>query len=163
MVIDISSGGWRRRASAFDSGDGQRWALAFDGGDGRQLWLWQRWTIETVFNGGSGGGVRWRQQHSTAFDGVGDGLRPEDKRAAQGQATQQPASRMRGQEGGATRGRREMMAQQQPDAMRQQEAAQQDDEMTRGQCIERRRNNQPARREDERVAQGATRGRGEAM
>ena len=55
MEIDISGGGWQRRASAFDSSDGQRWALAFDGGDGLQLW--QRWTIETAFNGGSGGGV----------------------------------------------------------------------------------------------------------
>jgi hypothetical protein len=55
MEIDISGGGWRRRASAFDSGDGRRLVLAFDGGDGRQLW--QRWTIETAFNGGGGGGV----------------------------------------------------------------------------------------------------------
>jgi ribosomal protein S13 len=31
---------------------------------------------------------------------VGDGLRREDKRTVQGQATQQPASTMRGQEGG---------------------------------------------------------------
>jgi len=37
MEIDISGGGWRRRASAFDSGDGRRWVLAFGGGDGRQL------------------------------------------------------------------------------------------------------------------------------
>jgi hypothetical protein len=37
MEIDISGGGWRRRASAFYSGDGQRWALEFDGGDGGQL------------------------------------------------------------------------------------------------------------------------------
>ena len=50
MEIDISGGGWRWRASAFDSGDGRRCALAFDGGDGRQLW--QRLTIETAFNGG---------------------------------------------------------------------------------------------------------------
>ena len=57
-----------------------------------------------AFNGGGGGGVRWRQQHLTAFDGIGDGLRREDERAAQGQATQQPASRMRGQESNATRG-----------------------------------------------------------
>ena len=60
MEVDISSGGcgWRRRASAFDSGDGRRWtlALAFDGGDGWQLW--QRWTIEMVFNGSGGSGVR---------------------------------------------------------------------------------------------------------
>ncbi len=94
MEIVISGGGWRRQASAFDSGDGQRWASVFDGGDGRQLW--QRWTIETAFNGGGGGGVRWRQQHLTAFDGVGDGLRREDERAAQEQAMQQPASMMRG-------------------------------------------------------------------
>jgi hypothetical protein len=61
MEIDISGGGWRWRASAFDSGDGLRWALAFDGGDGRQLWQqwmidrdgvqWRRWVV--VFNGGS--------------------------------------------------------------------------------------------------------------
>jgi hypothetical protein len=89
--------------------DGRRWASAFDGGDGRQLW--QRWTIEMAFKVGGGGGVRWRQQRSTVFDGVGDGLRQEDERAAQGQATQQqPASTMRGREGGATRGRQDMMA-----------------------------------------------------
>ena len=107
--------------------------MSYDGGDGRQLW--QRWTIETAFNGGGGGvvdniclfnskelggsfsqndslllfGVWWRQQRSTAFDGVGDGLRLEDERVAQGEAMQQPASTMRGQEGGAMRGRREMM------------------------------------------------------
>ena len=39
---------------SFDGGDGRRWALVFDGGDGRQLW--QRWMIETAFNGGGGGG-----------------------------------------------------------------------------------------------------------
>ncbi len=55
MEIDISGGRWRRRASTFDSDDGRRLVLAFDGGDGRQLW--QRWTIETAFNGGGGGGV----------------------------------------------------------------------------------------------------------
>jgi hypothetical protein len=119
MEIAISGGGWRRRASAFDSGDGRRWALAFDGGDGRQLW--QQWTIEMAFNGGGGGGVRWRQQRLTAFDGVGNGLRREDERVAQGQAMQQPDSTMRGQEGGATRGRQEMMARQPAGATRQQE------------------------------------------
>jgi len=50
MEIDISSGRWQRRASVFDYGDGRRFVLAFDSGDGWQLW--QRWTIETVFNGG---------------------------------------------------------------------------------------------------------------
>ena len=55
MEIGISGGGWRRWASAFDSGNGRRWALEFDGGNGRQLW--QRWMIDTVFNGGGGGGV----------------------------------------------------------------------------------------------------------
>ena len=69
----FNSGGWRWQASAFDSGDGRRWALALDGGNGRQLWQW--WTIEMAFNGSGGGGVRWRQQRSTAFDCVGDGLR----------------------------------------------------------------------------------------
>ena len=38
MAIDISGGGWRRRASAFDGGNGQRWSLVFDGGDGQLLW-----------------------------------------------------------------------------------------------------------------------------
>jgi len=117
MEIDISGGGWRWWASAFDSGDGRRWVLAFDGGDGRQLW--QRWTIEMAFDGGGGSGVQWQQQHLTAFYGVGDGLRREDERVVQGQATQQPASMMRGREGGATRGRQEMMAQQPAGAMRQ--------------------------------------------
>jgi hypothetical protein len=63
----------------------------------------------TAFNGGGGGGVRWRQQHLTVFDGVGDGLQQEDERAAQAQATQQPASTMRGREGSATRRRQEMV------------------------------------------------------
>jgi len=58
MEVDISFVGWRQLASAFDSGNGRRWVLAFDGGDGRQLW--QRWMIETAFNGGGGGGVRRR-------------------------------------------------------------------------------------------------------
>ena len=68
MEIDISGGGWRRWASAFDSGDGRRWALAFNGGDGRQL----RWMIEKEFYS-SDSGVRWQQQHSTAFNGIGNG------------------------------------------------------------------------------------------
>ncbi len=91
-------------------GDGGRqcltaamWVLTFDGGNGRQLW--QQWMIEMAFNGGGGGGVQWRQQHLTAFDGVGNGPRREDKRAAQGQAMQQPVSMMRGREGGRMRGR----------------------------------------------------------
>ena len=70
------------------------WALVFDGGDGWQLW--QQWAIETAFNSSGGGGVRWRQQHSTAFDGMGDGLQQEDERAAQGQEKQQSASTMGG-------------------------------------------------------------------
>ena len=73
MEIDIGGGGWRRRASAFDSGDGRRWALVFDGGDGRQLWQQGR-TIEMAFNGGGGGGVQCQQQYSTVFNGAGDGL-----------------------------------------------------------------------------------------
>jgi hypothetical protein len=65
MEIDISGGGWQRRASAFDSSDGRRrWALAFDGGGGRQLWKWRRWRwclMEVApFNG-----VRWRQRWTT--------------------------------------------------------------------------------------------------
>ena len=32
MEIDMSGGGWQRRASAFDSCDGRSWTLAFDGG-----------------------------------------------------------------------------------------------------------------------------------
>jgi len=55
MEIDISGGGWRWWASALDSRDGRRWALEFDGGNGQQLW--QRWMIDTAFNGSGGGGV----------------------------------------------------------------------------------------------------------
>ena len=51
----------------------------FDCGDGRQLW--QRWTIETAFNGGSGGDVRWHQHRSTVFDGAGDEPRQGDGEA----------------------------------------------------------------------------------
>ena len=46
----------------------------------------------------------------------------------QGQATQQPASTIRGREDGVTRGRREMMGQQPAGATRQQEVEQLDDE-----------------------------------
>ncbi len=116
--------------------------MAFDGGNGQQLW--QRWRIETAFNGGGGSGFRWRQQRSTAFDGVGDGLRREDERVAQVQATQQPVSTMRVQEGDATRGRQEMMTRQPAGATIQREAARRDNETTRGRRIERQRNNQPA-------------------
>jgi hypothetical protein len=73
---------------------------------------------------------------------------------AQVQAMQQPVSTMRGQEGDATRGRQEMMAQQPAGATRQREAARRDNETTRGRRVERRCNNQPAQREDERVARG---------
>jgi hypothetical protein len=110
----------------------------FGGGDGRQLWQW--WTIERTFNGGGGGGVRWLQQRLTAFDGVGDGLRREDKRAAQGQATHQPASTMRGREGGATRGQQEMMARQPAGETRKREATRRENKTTRGWRVERRRN-----------------------
>ena len=96
--------------------------LVFDDGNGQQLW--QRRMIETAFNGGSDGGVSWRQQHSMAFDGVGDGLRREDERAEQGQAMQHPASTMRGQEGSAMRGRQEMMVRQPAGATRQLEVPQ---------------------------------------
>ena len=58
--------------------------------DGRPLTVNEAKPQEPRTGGGSGG-VRWRQQRSMAFDGVGDGLRRE------------PASTMRGQEGGATR------------------------------------------------------------
>ena len=109
MGIDTSGGGWRRWASVFDGSDGQRWVLAFDGGDGRKLCQW--WTIKTAFNGGGGGGVRWRWQSLMAFDGTamdyGKAMarqrrlaQLEDERAAQGEATQQPAGTMIGQEGG---------------------------------------------------------------
>jgi len=57
-------------------------------------------TKETTFTRGGGGGVRWQQQRSTAFDGVGGGIRREDERTAQGQAKQQPSSMMIGREGG---------------------------------------------------------------
>jgi hypothetical protein len=55
MVTNTSGGGWRRRVSAFDGSNGQSWLLVFDGGNGQQLW--QQWKIETVFNGGGGGGI----------------------------------------------------------------------------------------------------------
>ena len=73
------------------------------------------------------------QQRSTVFDGVGDELRPEGERAAQGHAKQQPAStmRMRGREGGAKRVRQEMMARQPAGATKHREAARRDDETTR--------------------------------
>jgi hypothetical protein len=85
-------------------------------------------------------GVQWRwlricsilQQRLTAFDGVGDGLRREDERVAQGHAKQQPTSMMRCREGGATRGRQEMMARQPAGTTRQREAARRDDETKRG-------------------------------
>jgi hypothetical protein len=43
-------------------------------------------------------GVQWQrwQWRSTAFDGVSNGLRQENERVAQGEATQQPASTMIG-------------------------------------------------------------------
>jgi hypothetical protein len=72
MAIDTSGGGWQWWASAFDGSNGQRWVLAFDGGNEWQLW--QRWTIELVFNGGGGGDVQWQQQRLMAFDGIGNGL-----------------------------------------------------------------------------------------
>jgi hypothetical protein len=56
MAIDTSVGGWQWQVSAFDGGDGQRWVLVFDGGNRRQLW--QRWTIEMVFNCSGGGGIQ---------------------------------------------------------------------------------------------------------
>ena len=65
-----------------------------------------------AFNGGGGCGFRWRQQRSMSFDGVGDGLLQEDESVVQVQATQQPVSTMRGQEGDASRGQQEMMARQ---------------------------------------------------
>jgi hypothetical protein len=66
MEIDIKGGGWRRQASAFDSGNGQRrWVMAFDGGNGWQLW--QRWTIEMAFNGG---GWQWCSMAAAAFGSV---------------------------------------------------------------------------------------------
>ena len=37
-----------------------------------------------------------------AFDGVGGGLQREDEKAAQGEAMQEPASTMRGREGGVS-------------------------------------------------------------
>jgi hypothetical protein len=70
----------------------------------------------------------------------------EDERVAQGEATQQPAGAMRGQEGGTTRGQQEMM--QQPASMtRLQEGGmmrRQDNKTTIGQRIERQCNNQLA-------------------
>jgi hypothetical protein len=104
---------------------GRRWTKVgigiLDTGNGWQLW--QGWTIETAFNDGGGGGIRWRQQRLTAFDGVGDGLWWEDKRAVQeerqlnNQVQQEDDKRW--------------MVRQPADATRQWEAAQQDDETTR--------------------------------
>ena len=120
------------------------------GGDhGRRLW--QRWTIETAFNGGGGGGVRWRHHCSTTFDGVGDGLRRVDERAAQGQATQKPAS---SQHDERTRGWCN-------------EKTTRDDgatifwrvETTRGGTTRRRDDERAARREATQKPAGATRGR----
>ena len=51
MAIDISGGGWRRRASAFDGGNGQRWSLVFDGGDGQLLW--QQLSVDNRY------GIQW--------------------------------------------------------------------------------------------------------
>ncbi len=51
---------------------------------GIQWWRWR------------GGGIRWRRQHSTVFDGVGNGLQQGD-----GEATM--AGTTRGREGGARR------------------------------------------------------------
>ncbi len=51
MVIDTSGGGWRQRASAFDSGDGRRWPLVFDDGDRRLLW--QQLAVDNRY------GIQW--------------------------------------------------------------------------------------------------------
>jgi hypothetical protein len=69
---------------------------------------------------------------------------------------------MRGSEGGATRGRQEMMARQPAGAMRQQEAARRDDQTTRGRRVERHPQ-QPAGATRGQEGGTATRGRGEAM
>jgi hypothetical protein len=75
------NGGCQRLTAAMDEEGGcWRMTVALDGSCG---------------SGGGGSGVRWRQQRSMALDGVSDGLRQEDERAAQGQATQQPASNER--------------------------------------------------------------------
>ena len=64
MEIDTIGGGWQWQASAFGGGNGRRWALAFDCGNGRQLW--QRWAIETAFNGCGGGGIQFSWRWTTA-------------------------------------------------------------------------------------------------
>jgi hypothetical protein len=118
MGIDTIGGGWRQRASEFD-GSQRRWPLVFDGGDGRLLW--QQWTVDNRYRV-QWRRWRWRSMTTAAFDGVfdgfGDGLCSEamasrgkagttrvQKVGARREATQQPASTMRGQEGGTTRGR----------------------------------------------------------
>jgi hypothetical protein len=78
---------------------------AVDDRDGVQ---WRRWWMCSIL-----------QQRLTVLDGAGDGLRREDEMAAQGHAKQQPASMMRGREGGVTRGRQEIMVGQPAGAMRQ--------------------------------------------
>ena len=147
MEIDISGGGWRRWASAFDSGDGRRWALAFNGGDGRQL----RWMIEKEFYSGDSG-VRWQQQHSTAFNGIGngDGLRREDEKVAQGQATQQPHC---SQHDERTRGRCNEGTTR-DDGM----TTSWHDETTRGGTMRRQDSERAAHREATQQPAGATRG-----
>jgi hypothetical protein len=43
-----------------------------EAGDNTERWRWGRrqqwpwWTMKTVFNGGGGGGIQWRRQHSAA-------------------------------------------------------------------------------------------------
>jgi hypothetical protein len=66
MEIDISGGGWRQRASAFDGGNGRRWALGFDG-----RWQWTA-VVAAVDNryGIQWWQWRWRLMMAAAFDGV---------------------------------------------------------------------------------------------
>jgi hypothetical protein len=80
-----------------------------------------RWHLMVAMDGscGSGGQERWCSMAAVvvAFDGDKSvrkcliALSMEDEREVQEEATQQPAGMMRGQEGGATRGRREMLRQ----------------------------------------------------
>ncbi len=61
------------------------------------LVAYNRWIIEMAFNGGGGGGIQWRWQCLTAFNGISNGL-------WQGNGKAKIAGTMRGQEGSARRG-----------------------------------------------------------
>jgi hypothetical protein len=148
MEIDISVGGWQRRASAFDSGDGRRWALSFDGGDGWQLW--QRWTIDNR------DGIQWRRWRqcsmaAAAFDGIRWPGRWTTTRGREGGA--RTGNTTTSQHDERTRGRCKERTTRDDDATTSWR-----DETTRGCTMRRRDNKRAARREAMQQPAGATRG-----